>query len=121
MAKPKRGANPFYFLLVLVGVALVITASSFWMRAYQEVRPVRGDKAAETAESHPLWDFIDEHGNQLLIVELVVLAVLTVGAIATDEFWASRPRRSSIHSVADSRPSDQIPAGEPFSNEETES
>lgn len=91
MAKPKRGANPFYVLLILVGLAFVVTASSYWMRAYSDLRP-RDETAVATGGTHPLWTFLDAYGEKLLIGELIALAVLTFGAIATDDYWARRTR-----------------------------
>jgi hypothetical protein len=44
---------------------------------------------------------VDEYGFAALMTELVVLAAMTVAAIATDQYWMSR-------SFADDARSDQV-------------
>jgi hypothetical protein len=80
----KRRRNPFYILLVPLGVAFVVTASAYYVMAFQSVNPVR-DAAGNQA--HPLFKWLRAHGDTVMLIELAGLAVLTVAAIATDHIW----------------------------------
>ena len=39
--------------------------------------------------------WMHQHGNRALMIELALLAVCTVGAIATDNYWQRRATRNS--------------------------
>jgi hypothetical protein len=80
----KRRRNPFYILLVPLGVAFVVTASAYYVMAFQSVNPVR-DAAGNQA--HPMFKWLRAHGDEAMLVELAALAVLTIAAIATDHIW----------------------------------
>ena len=72
--------NPFYALLILVGVAFVVTASAYG------VMTVRGtDRSLRESPQTGLLGFMDRHGNWILTVEVVLLGVLTVAAMGTDQ------------------------------------
>lgn len=83
MPNPKR-RNPFYILLVPLGVAFVVTASAYYVMAFQSVSPVRDAAGNQT---HPLFKWLRAHGDIAILGELAGLAVLTVAAIATDHIW----------------------------------
>jgi hypothetical protein len=90
VAKPKEPFNPFYALLVLLGVIFFVTASAYGVMAFKAVQaPV----AEDVATPHPLLVFLDQHGMQLLVVELVLLALATFGAMGTDRYWINRAER----------------------------
>jgi hypothetical protein len=80
----KRRRNPFYILLVPLGVAFVVTASAYYVMAFQSVNPVRN---AAGNQAHPLFKWLRAHGDSVMLIELAGLAVLTVAAIATDHVW----------------------------------
>jgi hypothetical protein len=80
----KRHRNPFYVLLVPVGVAFVVTAAAYYVMAFQSVSPVRG---AGGNQAHPMFKWLRAHGDEAMLVELAALAVLTIAAIATDHIW----------------------------------
>ena len=87
MKPSKKSANPFYALLVLVGLAFVVTAAAYGVMATREARAAStGKPVAE----HALIRWMHEHGNTALIAELALLGVSTFGAIGTDEFWQRR-------------------------------
>ena len=72
--------NPFYALLVLVGVAFVLTASAYG------VMTVRGtDRSASSVPQTGILGFMDRHGNWILTVEVLLLGLLTVAAMGTDQ------------------------------------
>lgn len=87
MASKERTKNPFYPLLVLVGLAFAITACGF---ALMMVRGINATGELDPTAGGGLLQFLQEHGFTALMVELVVLALATLGAITTDEMWAER-------------------------------
>lgn len=89
----KKPINPFYVVLVIVGAAFAITASAYGVTA---MRALRTDSASATAPSESsLTPFMANHGNNLLLGELVILAIATVAAISTDDYWTRRAKLSN--------------------------
>ncbi len=82
----KKPVNPFYVLLVLVGIAFCVTASAYGLMTYRATHAV----ASVSDRGHTLWPLFDEYGAWLLAVELALLTLFTIGAIATDEYGRSR-------------------------------
>ena len=84
MRRPKRAANPFYALLVVVGILFTITACAYGAMTVKQMRP--------TLEQTPnrLTVFLDKHGLAVITVELAVLAVATISAIYTDNYWSQK-------------------------------
>ena len=76
---PRRRRNPFYALLGVAGFAFTVTATSYCLSVLRGVRP-ETSRAASTG----LMAVMDRHGTAILVGELVVLAVATVGAVALD-------------------------------------
>jgi len=85
-APTHKWKNPFYTLLIPAGLAFVLTVSAYVYMAFLEVNA--GRNVVESQAMHPLFLWLKEHGLRAVLVELAVLAVLTVGAIATDSWWA---------------------------------
>jgi hypothetical protein len=79
----KQPINPFYAALLPAGVAFGLTACAF------VVLTVRGSDPQHAAESG-LIALLARHGLTILMTELAVLAILTVAAITTDDFWVRR-------------------------------
>ncbi len=49
---------------------------------------VNGDALAiESTANHPLFAWLQTHGSKAMLVQLAVLAILTVGTILTDSWW----------------------------------
>jgi hypothetical protein len=88
MRQYKKSANPFYALLIVAGISFVVTATAYCVMAYRERESVRANAA--TGPEHPLMAWMREHGEIALTGELAVLAVGTVGAIGTDDYWQRR-------------------------------
>ena len=82
MSLTKKIGNLFYVLLILVGVIFTITACAYGVMAVQGIQP----PTAQTPQ-HPLMTFMREYGDMLLLVELAVLAIVTVVAMATDRYF----------------------------------
>jgi hypothetical protein len=88
--KKRLPTNPFYLLLVVVGVAFSITACAYGTVTYRALRVGTSEVAAPIAW---LVFFLDRFGAQLLAGELVLLSLATVGAIGTDGYWTRRADR----------------------------
>jgi hypothetical protein len=74
-----RRRNPFYPLLGLVGILFTVTAMSYCMAVLRGVRPETAARAKAGIEH-----LMDRHGTTILVGELLVLAIATVGAVAVD-------------------------------------
>lgn len=79
----KKPTNPFYLALLPVGVLFAVTACAFVVMTMRGLDP-------QQAEESGMVLLMARHGTTILIAELVVLAVLTVAAIASDDFWTRR-------------------------------
>jgi hypothetical protein len=90
----KKPINPFYVILVVVGAAFAVTACAYGVTAMRALRPTRVVADAPQQNSS-LTEFMNEHGEQLLVGELLLLAVATVGAISSDGYWIRRANQTS--------------------------
>src|SRR3954447_2443795 len=81
----KKRLNPFYALLIPTGLAFVVTAFAYGFMAFQAVNAVRAEAGRNAG--HPLFVWLNQHGDRALLVELAVLAALTFAAIGTDRWW----------------------------------
>ncbi len=89
MAKKKEPINPFYLLVLVVGVAFLITACSYGAMSYRAIAP----RVGPAVGPHPLMTFLDRHGMQFMAVELVALGGATFGAMWLDRFRSLRDER----------------------------
>jgi len=87
----QKWKNPFYALLIPAGLAFCLTGFAYGMMAFQEVNA--GRAAIEQTADHPLFLWLQAHGSTAILIELAILAVLTVGAIGTDSWWTREERR----------------------------
>ncbi len=87
----KKRKNPFYTLLIPVGLAFVVTGFAYGFMAFQMVNT--GASGAERFADHPLFTWLRTHGTTAILVELAVLAVLTIGAISTDHLWTQEDKK----------------------------
>jgi hypothetical protein len=84
----KKPFNPFYAILVVVGVAFVVTACAYGVLTVKMIHPA-GAEEVRTATGG-LLPLVHRFGVTALLVELGMLTLLTVAAIGTDDYW-SRP------------------------------
>src|SRR5262245_17156746 len=82
MPQPKP-TNPFYVALIPVGVVFAITACSYFVMA-----ALGQDPHNDTEQGLP--GLMNHWGMTIMGVELGLLAILTVAAIASDDFWTRR-------------------------------
>lgn len=104
----KKPVNPFYVLLVIVGATFAVTACAYGITAMRELRPTRA-AADAPPQSTSLTEFMAEHGERLLVGELLLLAVAVVGAISTDGFWMRRGNASSTPKESSELPKENQP------------
>ena len=81
----RKAKNPFYALVLLVGLAFLLTACAYTVLAFLDVR----GHGSTTAESD-LLVFLNRHGIMLFGIELAVLCVAMVAAFATEDYWQRR-------------------------------
>ena len=89
MTKSSKPFNPFYAMLAVVGVLFAITACAYLATSLRS-----SDPTLVGSEDGP-FAFFDRYGMTVLIVELVLLGMATVGAMVTDEYWMKRAQRQS--------------------------
>lgn len=86
--KIKPFANPLYTLLLAVGVLFLITVSAYGVLTVKMLAP-ESAKEIIAAQAGIMYT-LDRYGVAILLVQLAVLALLTVGAITTDDYWQAR-------------------------------
>ena len=89
--KTSKAFNPFYGILVVVGVLFVMTASAYFVMTLRDANP----ESKNEMKNHPLLISVERHGLTALVAELVVLGVATFAAIGTDDYWERRRRRQA--------------------------
>jgi len=95
----KKWKNPFYLLLIPVGAVFCITGFAYGLMAFQAVN---GDASAiESTTDHPLFAWLRTHGSNAMLIELAILAVLTVGAISTDSWWTEENKNEPAEDAED--------------------
>lgn len=95
MADKRSAFNPFYVLLVVLGIAFTLTACADVVMMLKALHP---DAEQAAPRGAALLKFIDRYGTALLTAELLLLALATVGAISTDRYWMRRKTRPSPQS-----------------------
>jgi hypothetical protein len=93
MLQPKP-VNPFYSILVVVGVTFALTATAYGVMTVRGLDPRRADEGG-------LMGLLSQHGMAIMTVELMLLGVLTFAAIGTDEYWT---RKAGSRGIGDREP-----------------
>ena len=93
MNRSNKYANPFYALLLVAGIAFALTATTYGVMAFRDREAysaiARGTTTTASLE-HPLMTWMSRHGESALMAELAMLAVFTIAAIGTDDYWQRR-------------------------------
>jgi hypothetical protein len=89
-----KATNPFYVILVVAGVVFCLTACAYGVMTVRGIEPDVSTTTANRASG--LMAVMDKHGMAIMSIELIVLAIATVAAIATDQFWSRRTLRRKI-------------------------
>ena len=74
-----------------MGVVFTITAANY---AFAVLRGVKAARTGAAADAHPLQAVMDRHGTSILVGELVILAIATIGSVAIDHAEGERVRRA---------------------------
>ena len=93
--KELKAMNPFYPLLVVVGIVFCVTACAYGVMTVKGLRPEVATATSAAQQNMLIW--LDANGFKTMMIELAVLAVVTVAAIGTDEFWEKRQTAESQH------------------------
>src|SRR5689334_7785440 len=90
-ARTQKLRNPFYIALLFVGGIFGVTACAYVVMMLAMSNARGGDP-----EQSVFIYFMNRYGTTILLVQLGMLAVLMLGAIATDDYWtgdaANQPR-----------------------------
>ena len=78
--------NPFYAVLLVVGLAFALTTCAYTVMSFQQLDP-------HVVDQPGLGTLMKNHGLTILLVELGLIAFLTVAAIGTDDFWSRRAEK----------------------------
>lgn len=108
MRRSNKFSNPFYVLLVIAGITFALTAFAYGILATRSNAGFRAPAQTSTiSPEHALMKWMREYGNAALLTELAVLALCTVGAIGTDEYWQRRARAekrsANINTASDAK------------------
>ena len=94
MRRSLKAANPFYVLLIIVGLSFALTATAYVVMAFREARSredaIEANSVVAASDENQLMICMRKHGDSALLIELGVLAVCTFAAIGTDSYWQSR-------------------------------
>ena len=97
----RKPTNPIYVLALPVGVMFGITACAYLVMMLQGRDPQRG-------EAEGLIRLLENHGLAILLGELALLAVLTITAIVSDDYWTRRfEARQELKIVERRNPNDE--------------
>ena len=99
----RKRTNPFNVALGVVGILFTITAMSYCVFVLRGVQSAAGNAAAPPAAFEQL---MDGYGTTILVVQLIALAVATVGAVAFDDAEGRRElaRRQEASTAKADRP-----------------
>lgn len=93
----KKPFNPFYVLLILVGIAFCITACAYGVMTVRGLHDgaAMGANVSTTESGERLMEWLDKNGFRLMMIEIAILAVCTFSAIATDEYWTKQEAKQA--------------------------
>jgi len=94
VAKAKEPINPFYALVIVVGVAFCITTFAYYTMAYRASAPA----VAEVDRGPGLMSLVDRYGVQTMGTELGLLGAATFGAMWLDRL---RTRNTKLDDRSD--------------------
>jgi len=93
----RKPTNPFYVALLPVGAIFSLTACAFVVMMMQTRSP-------RPAEPSTLIGVMEQHGIAIMTLELALLAIFTVAAITTDDFWVRRFEAAAHETKAEELP-----------------
>lgn len=91
MAKVQESFNPFYPLLLIAGVAFLMTACAYGVMAFRDVRI----ESRPDSDGHDFMQFMQQYGGRLMLGELAALGVATAGLIGLDRWRYERQQKQA--------------------------
>lgn len=88
MSRHRKPFNPFYALLMVAGTVFAVTACAYGVMMVRSLSAAQSQQPLDADSG--LMAFLESQGDRVLMIELGVLAIATVAAIGTDEFWTRR-------------------------------
>ena len=102
MSRANKDWNPFYFLLVLVGILFVMTALGY-VTSMIRMQSRLSDRS-RTGPQSPAMRFLAQYGESVLLGEAAALGGLAILAMSLDRWRSRQPTKSETHQPADRRP-----------------
>jgi hypothetical protein len=97
---PKRlFPNPFYVLLLAASTLFVVTTFAYLVAPYAVERAAKA--AGPRPASSPAAEWLDRHGPLALGVEIAVMLVAGLLAMATDRWFPEKPGRPNSNPTPD--------------------
>jgi hypothetical protein len=90
VSRQRDAFNPFYPLIILAGVAFALTACAYGAMTVVSLRGAEHGERVATG----FVSFMNAYGGRLMAIEVGVLAVVSIAAMTTDEWWRARADRS---------------------------
>jgi len=87
----KKTVNLFYVLVLLAGCAFAITACAYGVMT---VRHLNRGRMAQTSVDDRFSQLLEKQGPKIMLIELLLLGVGTVGVVALDQYTDAK----GIHS-----------------------
>lgn len=86
----RKPTNPFYILLLLAGCAFSITACAYGVMTVRQLNAGRSlgrhiDTPPTSSSGIAFNELVDRHGAKAMTIEIIVLGIGTLGAIAYDQ------------------------------------
>jgi hypothetical protein len=109
MSAPSEPRNPFYLLLLIVGLVFIVT-----VLAYALV-PVLEEKARSTGADVPpraeSWfrSALHEHGWKWVLIEVALLVVLGLASMGLDRWRRWKFESEQQSTVSDATPNEKSP------------
>ncbi len=90
MTSKRRGINPFYVLVVIVGTAFTVTAFAYGVMAFRAFRSSAAPRADAEDSGERLMALLDRRGLEIMGCELAILGVASVAAMSSDKWWQTK-------------------------------
>jgi hypothetical protein len=91
MTACRKTTNPFYVLVVLVGILFCLTACAYGVMTVKYLHASdmsdMSDMSDDSESDKQFLAFLDHHGLAIMLAQILVMAVAAVAAMVTDRYW----------------------------------
>lgn len=105
MSVRRQFANPFYVVLLVVGLLFCVTACAYGLLLF---KGSQGSARAPLAAEKGLLGWVDDYGLLLIGGQLMALGAATVGAILTEDYWLRRADARAARNASTTRKAAQM-------------